>query len=283
MRSFQRRRGLRVDGLCGPQTWSVLVEAGLRLGDRLLYHRRPMMRGDDVADLQRSLGRLGFDAGRVDGIFGERTAVALAEFQRNFGLGADGVCGTSTVEALRRLGSPRTEEDQVGLVRERETLRRRSITGVEGRRVGLGQTGGLDAALDSVARSLKRGGADAVLLWDPDGSAQAAQANAMGADVFLAFTLNPEVAGCTTAYYSGYRYESPGGRRLAGLLQSAISGQLDLADLGCSGMSLPVLRETRMPAVLCELGPPSVIVERMASLGPIVLTTLVEWCTSPCD
>ena len=40
----------RRDGVCGPQTWSALVEAGFRLGDRLLYHRRPMLRGDDVGD-----------------------------------------------------------------------------------------------------------------------------------------------------------------------------------------------------------------------------------------
>ena len=26
--AFQYRRGLRVDGVCGPQTWSALVEAG---------------------------------------------------------------------------------------------------------------------------------------------------------------------------------------------------------------------------------------------------------------
>jgi peptidoglycan hydrolase-like protein with peptidoglycan-binding domain len=30
--AFQYRRGLRVDGICGNQTWSALVEAGRRLG-----------------------------------------------------------------------------------------------------------------------------------------------------------------------------------------------------------------------------------------------------------
>src|SRR5204862_264478 len=41
VRSFQERRGLRVDGICGPQTWGSVVEAGYRLGDRLLYHTSP--------------------------------------------------------------------------------------------------------------------------------------------------------------------------------------------------------------------------------------------------
>ena len=73
MRAFQDARGLRVDGICGPQTWAAVVESGWRLGDRLLYRRRPMLRGDDVAELQRRLNGLGFDAGREDGIFGDDT------------------------------------------------------------------------------------------------------------------------------------------------------------------------------------------------------------------
>ena len=97
VRAFQERRGLSVDGICGIETWSSLVEAGHRLGDRLLYLRSPMLRGDDVAALQALLGALGFDAGRVDGIFGPDTQHAVAEFQRNTGLTTDGICGPATV------------------------------------------------------------------------------------------------------------------------------------------------------------------------------------------
>ena len=46
--AFQYRRGLRIDGACGPQTWSALVEAGRALGDRFLYRRTPMLRGDEI-------------------------------------------------------------------------------------------------------------------------------------------------------------------------------------------------------------------------------------------
>ncbi len=45
VRAFQEVRGLRVDGICGPQTWSAVVESGYRLGDRLLYRRRPIAAG----------------------------------------------------------------------------------------------------------------------------------------------------------------------------------------------------------------------------------------------
>ena len=65
----------------GPDTWRALVEAGYRLGDRLLYARVPMMRGDDVAELQRRLDALGFPIGKVDGIFGGDTLAGLLEFQ----------------------------------------------------------------------------------------------------------------------------------------------------------------------------------------------------------
>ena len=62
-----------------------------------------MLRGDDVAELQQRLCALGFDTGRVDGIFGDRTSGALAEFQRNAGLPVDGIVGGAT---LRRAPAP---------------------------------------------------------------------------------------------------------------------------------------------------------------------------------
>ena len=139
VRTFQERRGLRVDGICGPQTWGALVEAGYRLNDRLLYLRAPMLRGDDVSELQEDLGSLGFDAGRVDGIFGPRTVTALEEFQRNAGLTIDGICGPDTVAALRRVVRP---QGAAPVVSVRETQRLLDAPRrLQGRRVGVGETG----------------------------------------------------------------------------------------------------------------------------------------------
>ena len=45
----------------------------------MLYHRIPMMRGDDVAELQARLNSLGFDTGKVDGIFGPDTLAGLLD------------------------------------------------------------------------------------------------------------------------------------------------------------------------------------------------------------
>src|SRR5690606_9810545 len=75
------------------------------LGARILAHEQPEpLFGDDVRQLQERLLELGYDLGRADGIFGRRTAAALANFQREVGLVADGVCGPLTMAALRRLG-----------------------------------------------------------------------------------------------------------------------------------------------------------------------------------
>lgn len=42
--AFQASRGLPISGECDATTWHQLVEAGHRLGDRLLYLHHPMIR-----------------------------------------------------------------------------------------------------------------------------------------------------------------------------------------------------------------------------------------------
>jgi N-acetylmuramoyl-L-alanine amidase len=48
-------------------------------------------------------------------------------------------------------------------------------------------------------------------------------------------------------------------------------------------MSLPVLRETRMPAVICEVGPPVVVVRRAQSLAGALVDAVGVWVTTPVD
>jgi len=280
--AFQYRRGLRVDGVCGTQTWSALVEAGRRLGDRFLYRRTPMLRGDDVAELQQRLSALGFDSGRVDGIFGDMTSSALGEFQRNAGLPVDGIAGGSTVSELLRFGTRHDDSELVTSVRDREQLRQAPRT-LGGRRVAIGEEGGLDATVAGLRRLLVTRGAVVSTHHHPDGSVQASEANAGGAEVYIGLRLGAAQPHCSTAYYAGYRYSSPGGRRLAELLQGNLSTSLNLPDGGCRGMSLPLLRETRMPAVICEISPATVVVEQAAAIARAVVDALGEWVGTPWD
>lgn len=273
---------MRVDGIVGPQTWAALVEANWRLGDRFLYHRSPMLRGDDVADLQRRLSALGFDSGRVDGIFGEQTASALAEFQRNTGLPVDAILGASTLRELRRVMPRHAAAELVSAVRDRERMRRAPRT-LLGRRIAIGEEGGLDPLMAALRRRLTAEGAVVVPVLHPEGSVQAEQANKAGVEVYLGVRLDPDRARCGAAYYSGYQYESAGGRHLAELVQALGAAALGVAPEGARGMALTVLRETRMPAVVVEIGPPTQVVQRTKILVEALVGALTAWVVTPVD
>src|SRR2546430_11135223 len=249
VRAFQQQRGLVVDGVCGPQTWATLVESGFSLGDRTLYFRQPMLRGDDVTELQRQLNSLGFDAGREDGFLGEQTADAVAEFQRNVGLAPDGFCGWTTVAALRRVGT--LAAGSVASVREREMLRR-GPHGLGGKRVFLTAAPGFEALGDAVARGLVEAGAGALLdSSGADDSTIAAAANQFGAALFLALRARAG-SDCLCSYFSTGTFRSEAGFRVATAVEGELAGLVANATSPC-GKAYAILRETRMAAVVCEL------------------------------
>ncbi len=287
VRRFQAERGLHMDGICGQQTWSTLVEAGYRLGDRLLYHRTPLLRGDDVHELQQRLGALGFDAGRVDGFFGPNSARALKDFQQNVGLTCDGICGPDCIAALHRLGGAGTSAATAGSapteaeVRERDRLRRarRSLTG---QRVVVAEFGGLDALNASLARALQDAGAVVAALHHPDGSVLAADANAFEAEAYVGLSLRPGPA-CTVSYYASPGFASVGGRRLAELVGDELDKGFGPGTCVVRGMRLPVLRETLMPAVHLEIGVPRLAVEGAAELVRALVRAVVAWVHAPVE
>jgi N-acetylmuramoyl-L-alanine amidase len=241
-----------------------------------------MLRGDDVVDLQQRLSTLGFDTGRVDGIFGDRTSRALAEFQRNVGLPVDGIAGGATLRELIRLESRHEEPELISSVRARAQLRHAPPT-LSGRHVAIGERGGLSSVTGALRRRLVLGGTRVTDLHHPDDSTQAQQANDLDVDVFLGLRLNPTRAECHTSYWAGAHDESQGGRLLAELIQEIVPGILGILDGGAHGMSLAILRETRMPSVLIELGPASLVVERAALLAAALSTALGKWADASWD
>lgn len=280
MRAFQERRGLLVDGICGRQTWSSLVEAGYRLGDRLLYLRTPYLRGDDVADLQRRLGALGFDAGRIDGIFGPDTDRALRSFQRNAGLLVDGISGPTVVLSLNRLRSKGPELDAAAV---RESVRWASgRPNLAGTHIAIGEYGGLGGLLREIQLALRNEGAIVTLLSQPDASILAGQANATGADVFVGVTLAAGGRGCRAAYWGAHGTISPAGRRLAGLILDELSIRGAGTDGPPAPMATSILRETRMPAVSIELGPARFAVERASDAAAAIARGVARWVDRPC-
>lgn len=274
VRAFQQQRGLLVDGLVGPETWQELVEAGYALGDRVLYLRAPHFRGDDVRTLQSRLNTLGFDPGREDGIFGDRTAQAVREFQRNVGLAPDGIVGATTLRALERLRSAVPGPGRAD-VRESESLR--APASLEGRRVALDPghgprdpgavgAGGLTeeaatlALAEALAAELAARRAEPVLLRgpgeDPPVAERVRRANESGADLLISIHLNshddPSAEGASSYYYGRLGFESVAGRALAELVQETITTRLGLTDGRTHAKAFPMLRETQMPALHLE-------------------------------
>jgi N-acetylmuramoyl-L-alanine amidase len=283
VRAFQEARGLRVDGICGPQTWSALVESGYRLGDRLLYRRRPMLRGDDVVELQRRLNALGFDAGREDGILGDATTSALTEFQRNMGLATDGICGPATLAQLDRVGA--LAEGSVASVREREALRH-GPHHLAGRRVFVAAAPGFETLGATVVRGLVDEGAAATLdTSGADDSDLASEANRYAADLFLAFRAG-DTPGCRCHYYGSGRFRSEAGYEIAAAIVTRLADVLGAEAQACA-KSYAVLRETRMAAVLCEPVPEGDVaamrelVARGADLARAVLLGIRTGLESP--
>ena len=276
LRAFQAARRLLEDGICGRQTWSALVDAHFRLGDRMLYLRSPMTRGDDVADLQLRLGNLGFDAGWLDGIFGPDTEAAVRDFQHNQGLNADGAVGRATVAALDRLAGRVVGAKTIAEVHQTETLRRH--VGVEGRRILLGETGGLPAVVNSLARLLQLDGATVLTLHHPDLSSHAQIANSWSGDAYIGVTLATD--DFWVAYFQTEGFTSNGGRLLARQCTDRIGPVLN-SDLPATGMRLPILRETRMTAVWCRVGPAPVVVERTEAFAKALRDAVVDWCSGP--
>ena len=277
LRQFQNDRGLVVDGICGPQSWHALVEADHRLGDRLLYYRAPMMRGDDVAEVQRRLGQLGFDANWIDGILGPRTQTAIRQFQQNVGLPDDGVVGRSTVEALERLTRRTAAEVTIAEVREHERLRHQPSR-VEGRRVVVGDTGELPVIAQAVARRLRHVGAEVLSFSTPDLSHQARMSNQWNGDIYLGVTLAVDNFGFS--YFATRGFESVGGRALAQRFSEMLAPVLAVPT-PATAMRLPILRETRMPAVWCRLGPGSTVVPQTPRIAQGLAQAVIDWCLDP--
>ena len=285
VRTFQQRRGLRVDGVVGEETYRALDEARWRLGDRTLSHvvNHPYV-GDDVAALQQRLLEMGFDPGRCDGIFGARTDAALREFQRNVGLAADGILGPTTLAALQRLrrtvtgGSPSARREEEQLRRGSGSLSGRVIVldpGHGGDDLGAcaHELAEAEIALDLVTRIEGRLGALGVETYltrgestCPDDEERARFANQTEADLLLSLhtdaALSEQPGGVATYYYgtgsstgaATGAVRSAIGERLAQLVQNEIVARTDLLDCRIHPKTWQLLRMTRMPAVRVDVG-----------------------------
>jgi len=257
VRDFQIDRGLAATGVCDESTLQTLVEASWELGDRPLSLHSPNFRGDDVAELQRLLSRLGFDCGRVDGIYGHLAHRAVVEFQINSGSEVTGVCTRDLVAAIRLLSRQTGDGPGISSVKETESLR--TGTPLSGKRVAIGHFGDCDEVIDRLQSSLRDHGALVQATADPDAFVQATAANEFGAELFIGVEVSVDRT-ALVSYYQVPAFESATGRTLARLIERHLRDVVSRPRV--AGMRLPVLRETKMPAVLLSLGAGDAVTER---------------------
>jgi len=254
VRTFQQQRGLITDGVVGPATYRTLRGASYHLGSRpLAYLMSAPVHGDDVFTLQERLTELGYDAGRPDGIFGQVTERALRNFQRDYGLVPDGICGAATVRALSQL-SPRARGGRPVLLREQEKVRQ-SGPRLRGKRIVIdpghgGDDPGVevagvreaDIAWDLARRlegRMKATGMEALISRGPHHSPTEAErarfANDAGADLFLSLhsdkNSSPEAQGVATFHFgTGNGTTSTVGELLAGYIQRELVARTGFKD-----------------------------------------------------
>lgn len=278
VRAFQQQRGLITDGVVGPATYRALRDATYQLGARpLAYLVSAPVSGDDVLTLQERLLELGYDAGRPNGVFGAQTEAALRNFQRDYGLNVDGICGPETLRALRQL-SPRARGGSPVLLREQERVRKAGPR-LRGKRIVIDPGhGGADAGV--TVGDVR----EADLVWDlaqrlegrmvatgmqallsrgrdqcPSEPDRANFANEVGADLFLSLhsdaNTSPLAQGVASFHFGTERGStSTIGETLAGFVQRELAVRTGLRDCHTHRKTWDTLRLTRCPAVRIEIG-----------------------------
>jgi N-acetylmuramoyl-L-alanine amidase len=223
------------------------------------------MRGDDVAALQARLTEMGFDCGRVDGIFGNRTEAAVKEFQKSVGETVDGKCGPATMIALIRLtrvvsgGIPSTLRQNATQQLRGPALANKVIVldpqaddpliydvavRTEGRLLALGASVFLTRGVNN----------------SPTESERITFSNRSNADLMISLNTdsysNEKAHGVATYFYGSdaHGVHSIVGERFASLVQREICARTDLTNCRTHAKTWDLLRLTTAPTVRIDLG-----------------------------
>jgi N-acetylmuramoyl-L-alanine amidase len=266
VKEFQQSRGLTVTGIVDAITLRALDEARWKLGDRVLTLMTPAMRGDDVAALQSQLSEMGFNCGRVDGIFGADTERAVMEFQKSVGIKVDGRCGPATILSMMRLkkivsgGSPVQLRDA--------TIRAERGPSLSGKIIVIdpSESSYMQDFAQRLEGRLIALGVNVFLTRTSSTSSQVSEserieiANNCGADLVISLHQdrypNDKAHGVATYYYGSdsHGIHSIVGERFATLVQREICARTDLLNCRTHAKTWDLLRLTKAPTVRIELG-----------------------------
>lgn len=77
VQTFQRQKGLVVDGEVGPQTLGALRENNLFVADHFAQPAKVGQAGKDILGIEKKMHAMGIDTGKVDGVFDQKTLKAV--------------------------------------------------------------------------------------------------------------------------------------------------------------------------------------------------------------
>jgi len=275
VKKFQRKRGLDSTGAVDGQTWRELVDAGYKIGERMLYLKHPPFRGDDVRTLQYWLKSLGFYTYKENGIFCARTHDAVIEFQKNMNLAADGIVGDDTIKSLinlRRVIESRKTSNFPFNSRYESRKNQGAVTVIMeyGHVIDEQQSYNYYQEKIYICKSIahycksfleKRGIRSMLTVCDDENQSlfledRISYVNRCEPDILVSINLgysqDKEASGSSCYYFEGLKSYSIDGKKIANLIQDKIVNNMGLADCRVHGSSYSILKETEMTSVLVE-------------------------------
>jgi N-acetylmuramoyl-L-alanine amidase len=223
------------------------------------------MHGDDIAALQSRLTEMGFDCGRVDGVYGPRTELAVKDFQKSVGAVIDGKCGPATIIALIRLtkivsgGTPSTLRQNAMQQSRGPALANKVIV--------LNPDGAdqlvYDIAVRTEGRLLALGASVFLTRGATNNPSEAERilfSNKSAADLMISLNVdsygNEKAHGAATYFYGSdaHGVHSIVGERFASLVQREICARTDLTNCRTHAKTWDLLRMTMAPTVRIDLG-----------------------------
>lgn len=137
VKAFQNNARLKADGVVGEMTWAKLKSSAVvsdavdgadtaqDVSETFTGKVSKGMEGEQVEKIQKRLQELGiYDYSRITGYYGSITKDAVKDFQKAYGLKADGVVGEKTMEKLFSTYKetsliPGMKSDDVGEIQKR--------------------------------------------------------------------------------------------------------------------------------------------------------------------
>ena len=87
--------------------------------------------GNQVVKIQEMLKDLGYDTGKVDGIFGKKTEAAVKQFQKENKLKVDGIVGDKSITALKTVTDNKNKSESITTSTKKSSSSGKTSGGIE--------------------------------------------------------------------------------------------------------------------------------------------------------